>query len=301
MLLKYVGSKPITLEDFKTEKNEPIELYPSDTVDLSYYTQKERNESIQLRTLFEIGDMICLGAGQKVEQKKALVDKAQLRQEALNLNQSRDLKGQFLVQGRTRPETPLFSLDKRKHMPRSPVTPERYNQEANSQYEQQMQSKYFDQFKEPIPQSEESEAPKRTTHSFVQLQNENEIRTFKWNHNTLEVDQHEEAPGVIDIRHITSDTFVDRNDYNKKPEAKFVPTADLEKIQEKVNSRCLSLKTNGQICQNRVMKGYDHCWTHLPTQQRVEYQQMQKEKFFGKNPLPQLPAPARQKDELVKV
>lgn len=276
MLLKYVANSPIVLEDFKTEKNEEIELYPGDTVDLSHYSQIERDSSMQLRTMFEKGDMICVGPGKKVEQQKQLIDKAELRHQQLKLGKQNNFAGQYKVKGINKREVPLFSLDKRKHVPKIQSS-QRYTPQTD---------KYFDQFKESTEKTEQSEdqqIEEQRAHSFVQIQNEDQIQTFKWNHGNLEVQQ---APGVIQFNPKKSgDVFVDTNDYNKNEEAKYsvekAVEASKEIVQKKIEGKCMSMTAQGSPCKNTVMQGYEYCWQHLPRKLRIEYIKKNKQKFFG--------------------
>jgi len=277
MLVKNVSNRIIRFEDFPLERP----LLPGGVVDLSKYSPAQREGSRDLKDAFDKGELVCMGyATSSLNLKGKTITKT-----SLNPMQKYEIKPEefsvnkpIIPKKQLQPAVNASSLSRRDHIQKNPTVPERYNTEALAKY------KIGQNDPDQMPEFTEKDFKAPTSHSFVQLQDEDQVITVSIDETTNTTYASDLQPGVISTKHLRDPSvFIDDTPYteesmedpaklNAANRQREILKAKLEKkIIALVEGKCLSPKQNGRPCDRPVLKGYGACFEHLSRSDKAKY------------------------------
>lgn len=272
MIIKNISPRVVRLTDFPDEK--PI--LPGQQVDLSKYTAAERAQSDELQGFFQRGYLICLGYAPTSKTlpsnqiKKDSLTKYKIEEDEIDLNET------LVPAPKMQPinNAPV----RRDRLPHPTTAPERYNADALDQYRYEIEYQEDGQ----IPAFQEKTFETKRSHSFVQVQNEDEVYTMSLDEETGTVFQ-EGKPGVIPTDFAADESvFLDKRIYTieeteKANYQKEKIKQNLKKvIEQRVKHKCLFPRADGKPCQRPTVPGFERCYFHLSKEDKAKYIENQK-------------------------
>lgn len=254
------------LVDFPDEK--PI--LPGQEVDLSKYSAAERAQSEQLEDLFTRRKLVCLG---RAPTSKKLTGSSLKRTALTKYEYDNPGLNSTLIPSKEKMK-PVNNASLKRELPKATTAPERYNSNALDQYKYELE---YEQDEE-IPAFEEKQYEEKQLHSFIQVQNEDQVLTLTIDEETGATFADELEPGVIPTEFATdANVFIDKHTYtpsemeNPEKRKQFLKEKLHSRIENKIKRTCLFPRADGKPCQRRVIAGFDRCYKHLSKEDKAKY------------------------------
>lgn len=263
MIIKNVSTRVVRLEDFPDEKP----LLPGGTIDLSKYTPAERAQSDQLQDLFTRRVLINLGFAPTSKKLSGV----SLQKTSLSKYTYEDPSLNSTLVPATQMKPEIEGGLNRRDIPKATTAPERYNKDALDQYKYELANE-----QETVPEFVEKEFTQKKMHSFVQVQNEEQVLTLAIDEETGTTFA-ELSPGQVPTAFPKDgNIFIDKHVYteeeveNQEKQREIVKERLLKTIEARVQGKCLFPRSDGKPCQRPIYHGFDRCYRHLKPEDQAK-------------------------------
>lgn len=236
MIVKNICPYPKVLKDLGNKH-----LMPGEECDLSSFTQKERDNCVELQEGFRKGELICIG----MNPKEPLDHNARLR----------IARARILQNG---PPQPLMEVPKAQRISSREISkldlvtnPSEKNQEDLEELPER--PKFTDRAsKRPVPS------------------------IFDQPTGIMERDQW----GRMVVRPLPVSKPTPKSEPQPEFTPDKRPTITPDRIREIMAQKCISYRTDGKKCKRWAVNGSEYCITHMPAEEREKYKQQKKQQFF---------------------
>ena len=234
MIIKNISPHPKSLVNLNKF------LMPGDECDIGEFTQKQRDDCVELQEGFRKGELVCIGFGHRANYNPRV---------RLQAAKERIQKG-----GATQPLVPVMGGDRTIFNVSEEMNQTRAVSPDKAQYIERKPATYRNsEIKRPDP-------PQMT---------EGPI-------GIIEKDER----GIFTVKPLpTKQQLEPKLELNPTSSVKS-PTITSDRIREIMAQRCISFCTNGSKCKRWTVTGYEYCIQHMPKKLLEDYKNKKKQQFF---------------------